>query len=70
MVLVVKKRKEKKRKPVCQCRRYKKRRFKPWIGKIPWRKAWLSTPVFLSEESHGQRSPEGYSPWGRTVRHD
>ena len=28
----------------------------PWVGKIPWRKAWQPTPVFLPGESHGQRS--------------
>jgi len=33
-------------------------------GKISWRREWLPTPVFLPEESHGQRSLEGYSPWG------
>ena len=31
----------------------------PWVGKIPWRKEWLPTPVFLPGESHGQRSLEG-----------
>ena len=30
--------------------------FKPWVGKIPWRRAWQPTPVFLPGESHGQRS--------------
>ena len=39
--------------------------FNPWIGKTPWRRAWQPTPVFLPRESHGQRSPAGYSPWGR-----
>ena len=39
-------------------------RFSPWVGKIPWRRKWLSTPVFLPRESHGQRSLGGYSPWG------
>ena len=34
-----------------------------WVGKIPWRKAWQSTSVFLPGESHGQRSLENYSPW-------
>ena len=34
-------------------------------GKIPWRRAWQPTPVFLPGESHGQRSLSGYSPWGR-----
>ena len=30
--------------------------------KIPWRKAWQPTPVFLPGESHGQRSLAGYNP--------
>ena len=38
--------------------------FDPWIGKIPWRRAWQPTPVFLSGKIHGQRSLAGYSPWG------
>ena len=38
----------------------------PWVGKIPWRRAWQPTPVFLPGESHGQRSLAGCSPWGRT----
>jgi len=38
--------------------------FDAWVGKIPWRREWLLTPVFLSGEFHGQRSLEGYSPWG------
>ena len=40
--------------------------FDPWVGKIPWRRAWQPTSVFLPGESHGQRSLAGYSPWGRT----
>ena len=36
----------------------------PWVGKIPWRRAWQPTPVFLPGESHGQRSLVGYSPRG------
>ena len=28
--------------------------FDPWVGKIPWRREWLPTPVFLPEEFHGQ----------------
>ena len=36
------------------------------VGKIPWRRAWQPTPVFLPGESHGQRSLVGYSPSGRT----
>ena len=38
--------------------------FDPWVWKIPWRRKWQPTPVFLSGESHGQRSLVGYSPWG------
>ena len=34
--------------------------FDPWVGKIPWRRDWQPTPVFLPEESHGQRSLVGY----------
>ena len=50
--------------PSCQCRRHKGFRPNPWVGKIPWRRAWQPTPVFLPGESHGQRSLVGYSPWG------
>ena len=35
-----------------------------WVGKIPWRRAWQPTLVFLPGESHGQRRLAGYSPWG------
>ena len=48
--------------PTCQCRR--RLELNPWVGKIPWRRAWQPTPVYLPGESHGQRSLEGYSPWG------
>ena len=44
----------------CQCRRLG---FNPWIRKIPRRREWPPTRVFLPGESHGQRSLEGYSPW-------
>ena len=37
-------------------------RFDPWVGKIPRRRPWQPTSVFLSEEFHGQRSLVGYSP--------
>ena len=39
--------------------------FDPWVRKIPWRRKWQPTPVFLPGKSHGQRSLVGYSPWGR-----
>ena len=45
----------------CQCRRHG---FDLGVGKIPWKRKWQSTPVFLPGESHGQRSLAGYSPRG------
>ena len=36
----------------------------PWVGKIPWRRKWQPTPVFLPGEFHGQRNLVGCSPWG------
>ena len=51
--------------PACQCRRCRRPRFHPWVGKIPWERKWHTIPVFLPGESHGQRSLVGYSPWGR-----
>ena len=38
-----------------------RRGFDPWVGKIPWRRAWQPTPVLLPGESYGQRSLAGYS---------
>ena len=38
--------------------------FNPWVGKIPWRRAWHHTLVFLPGESHGQKNLAGYSLWG------
>ena len=46
----------------CQSRRHKRCGFDPWDGKIPWRRKWQSTPVFLPGESHGQKSLVGYGP--------
>ena len=40
--------------------------FDPWVGKIPWRRKWQPTPIFLTGKSHGQRSLMGYNPWGHT----
>ena len=42
------------------------RRFTPWVGKIPWRRKWLPTPVFMPGESHGQRSLAGCIVYGVT----
>ena len=38
--------------------------FDPWVRKIPWRRKWQLTPVFLPVKSHGERSLAGCSPWG------
>ena len=43
------------------CRRH---RFNLGVGKIPWRREWLPTPVFLPGEVRGQRSLAGYRLWG------
>ena len=43
-----------------QCRRHE---FDPWFTKVPWRRKWQTTPVFLPGKSHGHRSLVGYSPW-------
>ena len=43
----------------CQCRRH---RFDAWVGKIPWRRKWQPTPVFLLGKSHGQGSLVGWGP--------
>ena len=52
--------------PDCQCRRCKRCGFDPLVGKIPWKRVWQPTLVFLPGESHEQRSLVGYSPWGHT----
>ena len=46
----------------CQCKRSKRSRVPPWVGKIPWRRKWQPTPAFLPGKSHGWRSLAGYSP--------
>ena len=46
----------------CQRRSHKRCGFDPWVRKLPLRKAWQPTLVFLPGESHGQRSLVGYSP--------
>ena len=49
-------------KEIClQCRRPG---LNPRVRKIPWKREWLPTPVFLPGEFHGQRSLVGYSHWG------
>ena len=46
---------------------YRRCGFDPWVGKFPWRRKWLPTPVFLPGKSHGQRSLAGYSAVGHRV---
>ena len=48
--------------PASLCRRFG---FDSWVGKVPWRRESLPTPVLLPGEFHGQRSLVGYSTWGR-----
>ena len=48
--------------PAYQCRRCKRCGLDPWVRKIPRRRAWQVTPVFLPGESHGQKSLMGHSP--------
>ena len=45
----------------CQWRRWG---FDPWVGKIPWKRIWQPTPVFLPGQSHGQGRLAGCSPRG------
>ena len=45
--------------------------FDPWVRKIPWRKAWQPTPVFLPEESPWTEKPDGLPSKGsQRVGHD
>ena len=48
--------------PARQCTNHKRCKLDPWVGKIPWRRAWQSTPVFLLGESHVRGA------WWPTVR--
>ena len=48
----------------CQFRRCGIQEFDPRVSKIPWRRKWQPTSVFLPGKSHRQRSLAGYSPWG------
>ena len=45
----------------CQCKEHRRHGFNPWVGKIPWRRKWQPTPVFLPGKSHGQRSLAGFT---------
>ena len=50
--------------PAYQCKRHKRFRFDPQVGKMPWKRAWQATLAFSPGESHGQRSLVDYSPQG------
>ena len=50
-------------KNLLKCRRLG---FDPWVRKIPWRREWQPTPVFLHGESQEQRSLVGCRLWGHT----
>ena len=55
----------------CRCRRPERYGFDPWLGKIPWRKAWRPTPVFLPGKSPGTEEPGGLHSMGsHRVGHD
>ena len=40
--------------------------FNSWVRKLPWRRKWQPTPVFLPGESHGRRGLVGYGSWNRS----
>ena len=53
------------------CLKCRRRRFDPWVRKIPWRREWQPSKVFLLGKPHRQRSLAGYNPWGhKRVEHD
>ena len=51
----------------CQCKKLKRCRLDPWVGKIPWRRKWHLNSGFLPGKSYeqGLQGLQGYSPWGR-----
>ena len=52
------------------CLQFRRPGFNPWVRKIPWRRKWQPSPVFLPGESHGRRSLVGRSPWDHRVGHN
>ena len=52
------------------CRRHRSLWLDPWVGKVPWRRAWQPTPVFLPREFHGQEPGELQSIESQRVGHD
>ena len=54
-----------------QCKKRKRHRFDPWVGKVPWRRAWQPTPVFLPGESPWEEESGGLQSRGlQRVGHD
>ena len=50
--------------PACQCRRHRRHKFDPWVGKIPWNRIWHKSSILAwNTSSHRQRSLVCYSPW-------
>ena len=47
-----------------QCRRCRRCGFDPWVRKLPWRRTWQLTSVFLPGEAHGQRKLADHNPYG------
>ena len=57
--------------PTCQCRRYKRHGFDPWVWKISWRRAWQPMPVFLPGECQWTEEPGWVQSIGsQRVRND
>ena len=57
--------------PACQCRRRKRCGFDPWVGKIPWRRAWQPSPVYLAWRSPRTEEPGNLQSMGLPrVRHE
>ena len=55
----------------CQCRRQKRHKCDPWVRKIPWRRTWQPTPVYLPGESPWTEESGGLQSIGyHRVRHD
>ena len=53
-----------------QCRICRRWKFDPWVRKIPWRRKWQPTPVFLPGKFHGQGSLTVYSVGSQRIGHN
>ena len=53
----------------CQCRKHKRRKFDPWVRKIPWRRAWQPTPI-LAWRIPWTEEPSGLVCGVAKVRHE